>query len=1057
MSKNILTSKLLLLIVFSTLLTLLSNSNAFAQSTKTIYQDQFNGTINVDVPDAIQSQCNNCKYQNFGGTQAGSAYFYLNHKDAITGLMFDRSLSSTLINGVNYNFSIYYKNSFSPSPSNYTFTMRNGTAGAILGSVTKTDFATNTWKQATFSFVGGASSNVQLSTTSPGSPGGNDNGFDTLMITHLGPTVAISNTAICPSMSTTLSSILTGSPSHFSSPVYQWQQSTDGGTTWTNISGATSSSYILSGLSSAFNSRRYRLLVAQNAAAMASSAHQFISNVINLGTITCSGITITKVSNSGTGTFGFSGNNGFGTDSIITSTAGTAVTGTYKALTNAGTATTITETFPATGAWQVTNISCSGLGSGGTATPDLPNRTVVLNAAATAAGSNISCTFTNGIPDLTIIKSHSGNFMVGSDGNYSFTVSNIGSASTSGTITVTDTLPTGLTVNGGAAGGITEGGTNAANWTCNSNAATPQVITCTSTTAIAASGSSVFNFAVNVGLGTAVGVNSITNTATVSGGGETNTTNNSSSDPTTVIGLSPLSPINTNPVGCAIPVADRVSSADFPASGAYISGGSYPFTSTVTGYSNSVTYTRVFGTFDPVSPAFPRTYVNTGSTYSLVAGPLRTTTHEYTDFNFVGASGIDGIVRYDFATPLTSSDGILIWDIDNGENVEIRFYDSSNNLLTTTSWTGQLISGSGGAVPGVGTNAIYFDGRSTGNAPDPIYLLIPPIGQSVARIEVTQTDPSADGSYDFAFVHGDCQKDYGDAPATYNAGNPARHSVPATPTVYLGSVAPDYEASERTPLDGTGDDVSGSDDESGVSTFPVLTVAAGATYSVTVNVTTSGTSYLQGFIDFNRDGDFADTGESSATLAVSASGDQTLSFTTPAGMTVGVTYARFRLSSTSSEVTSPTGAATNGEVEDYQLTIVNPPTIVLQKSVLPTGNQPPGTDLSYSINFTNTGGSVAQQFVLTDAIPIFTDFKVGSVVIDPGTTGMTIVAEYSNDYDSSAPASATWTYTPASEGGGASSGYDRNVKAIRWRVTTGDLSNISPNNTGSAGFTVIIR
>jgi uncharacterized repeat protein (TIGR01451 family)/fimbrial isopeptide formation D2 family protein len=153
--------------------------------------------------------------------------------------------------------------------------------------------------------------------------------------------------------------------------------------------------------------------------------------------------------------------------------------------------------------------------------------------------NNTSATIntTVNVPDLTLAKADGGNFTVGSSGTYTLTVTNSGTAPTVGTITVTDTLPTGVTVNGGAAGGITEGGTNGANWTCNSNAATPQVITCTSTTAISNTGgnTSVFNFAVNVGLGTPVGTNSITNTASVSGGSETNTTNNGASDQTTVL------------------------------------------------------------------------------------------------------------------------------------------------------------------------------------------------------------------------------------------------------------------------------------------------------------------------------------------------------------------------------------------------------------------------------------------------------------------------------------------------------------------------------------------
>ncbi|MFB2773423.1 hypothetical protein ACE1AT_29745 [Pelatocladus sp. BLCC-F211] len=131
-------------------------------------------------------------------------------------------------------------------------------------------------------------------------------------------------------------------------------------------------------------------------------------------------------------------------------------------------------------------------------------------------------------PDLTIIKSDGGNnFTAGSTGNYSITVNNTGTAATSGTITFTDTLPTGLSVSNGA---VSLTGTNAANWTCS---ASNNTITCTSNTVIAASGSSSFNFNVNVASNAP---SSVTNTASVSGGGEpvANNGNNTGSDTTTI-------------------------------------------------------------------------------------------------------------------------------------------------------------------------------------------------------------------------------------------------------------------------------------------------------------------------------------------------------------------------------------------------------------------------------------------------------------------------------------------------------------------------------------------
>src|SRR5262249_5222290 len=124
--------------------------------------------------------------------------------------------------------------------------------------------------------------------------------------------------------------------------------------------------------------------------------------------------------------------------------------------------------------------------------------------------------------------------------------------------------------------------------------------------------------------------------------------------------------------------------------------------------------------------------------------------------------------------------------------------------------------------------------------------------------------------------------------------------------------------------------------------------------------------------------------------------------------------------------------------------------LVLSKAVNPTGTQLPGTDLTYTVTFTNSGGGAASSFVISDAVPANTDFKAGSVVNTLGTTGLTVVVAYSNDNGS------TWTYTPVSGGGGAPAGYDRNVTTVRWTFT-GNLSQTSPNNTGNVKFTSRIR
>ncbi len=143
-------------------------------------------------------------------------------------------------------------------------------------------------------------------------------------------------------------------------------------------------------------------------------------------------------------------------------------------------------------------------------------------------------------------------------------------------------------------------------------------------------------------------------------------------------------------------------------------------------------------------------------------------------------------------------------------------------------------------------------------------------------------------------------------------------------------------------------------------------------------------------------------------------------------------------------------------------TFLAPPNVALIKTcpvpaTCETAPQLSATDLTFSIQFTNSGGKSATSLIIIDAVPDNTDFQIGSGAANPATTGITFLIEYSADYNPANPAAATWTYTPVSAGGGAPAGYDRLVKALRWRVTTGALSNNTPDNTGTVGFNVRIR
>jgi hypothetical protein len=85
---------------------------------------------------------------------------------------------------------------------------------------------------------------------------------------------------------------------------------------------------------------------------------------------------------------------------------------------------------------------------------------------------------------------------------------------------------------------------------------------------------------------------------------------------------------------------------------------------------------------------------------------------------------------------------------------------------------------------------------------------------------------------------------------------------------------------------------------------------------------TGGPGFLNGWIDFNRDGDWADAGEQVFTDEPVSAGANLLNLNLPASVVGGGSFARFRLTSANSGGTlSFIGPADDGEVEDYQVAL----------------------------------------------------------------------------------------------------------------------------------------
>jgi uncharacterized repeat protein (TIGR01451 family) len=147
------------------------------------------------------------------------------------------------------------------------------------------------------------------------------------------------------------------------------------------------------------------------------------------------------------------------------------------------------------------------------------------NVPVTVDGQTVSAAITVTAPALTISSSHSGRFDTGdtSGDTYTLTVTNAGDAATVGTVTVNDTLPTGLTL-------TTAAGTVVNGWTVNPG--TGNTVVATRSDALPAGASyGALTFGVAVAANAAT---SVTNFASVTGGDSVNTFNNTTSDPTTI-------------------------------------------------------------------------------------------------------------------------------------------------------------------------------------------------------------------------------------------------------------------------------------------------------------------------------------------------------------------------------------------------------------------------------------------------------------------------------------------------------------------------------------------
>jgi LruC domain-containing protein len=164
--------------------------------------------------------------------------------------------------------------------------------------------------------------------------------------------------------------------------------------------------------------------------------------------------------------------------------------------------------------------------------------------------------------------------------------------------------------------------------------------------------------------------------------------------------------------------------------------------------------------------------------------------------------------------------------------------------------------------------------------------------------------------------------DFGDAPDSYGTtldNNGARHDL-TDPSLYMGALVDGESDSHVHPL--SDDTAVGSDDEDGVS----FTTGIELGLPAKVDVEASKPGYLNAWIDFDADGEFDDDEQISDDILV-GTGNNTVLYHVPNSAASGATWARFRLSTDNG--VGPTGGVSDGEVEDYAVTVSDPGTTTL--------------------------------------------------------------------------------------------------------------------------------
>jgi uncharacterized repeat protein (TIGR01451 family) len=756
--------------------------------------------------------------------------------------------------------------------------------------------------------------------------------------------------------------------------------------------------------------------------------------------------------------------------------------------------------------------------------------------AANNSGATVS---TVAAPDLAIVKTSPAAFAQGLNGNYTITVSNVGTATTSGTITVRDSLPTGMNF-------VSASGTN---W---SISGTGNVVVATSTTVIAGGGSSVIIVTVAP---QASAVPSVTNKAVVSGGNQFNLANDTSilttpvtagtvdlalsktssvflqytsnsytmtvSNNGTIASSGTLTVVDTLPAGVSY-ASGTGSGWSFSANGqvvtatfagalaagatsvitlnvdigsaaasitnrAYLSGGADATSGNNTGTVTTTVTQRADLTLTQTSSA-PFLYGGASETYTLavqnIGSAASSGTFTITDTLPVGITYVSR----------TGTAWTVTWNATNREltatnSAGISAGGTSQSLVLT-------VTVDANAFPSV-TNTAWISGGADGNAANNSVsttsaLIAPDL--AVAQSSPANFTQGASGTYTITVTNVGAGATNGTITVrdtlptgmTYNsatgtnwtitgvnnvvvatrttsiaAGGNAAFTVTAVPgAAAVPSVTNKAVVSGGNQLNQANDTSVLSTPVSGTTVFVDLTVGVAAspnfqqqfnsTYTITVsNIGTANSSGTVAVTDTLPAGVTFVSGAgagwtfSTSGQVVSATSTTSIALSGSAPFTITVLVTP----SAPASVTNRAWVSGGGEIvfnndvsTDVVSGVVGTPALSLLHAITPSGTVTPGTILVASTQFLNSGNASAVSVVVVSGVPGFTDYQLNSVTSSM-PAGVTANVQYTSD-------GTTWTYTPVSGGCGAPAGFDRCVTQVRWLLQ-------APLTAGSSGNTYL--